>query len=531
MILADNLKTYFQLVFALRNFLKETLSLEQCKEIVKKRLEYRDKNFIEIVKRNIYENEKSPYLKLLKHAGCEFGDFRSCVLREGIEKTLERLHGSGVYLTYDEFKGRKEVIRGGKTFRFEQSDFNNPTLSHHLTVQTGGITGPGVEAAIDFRSYTQTAVHRGILFDIYELWNIPFAIWFPILPGSAGIGYLLHSTKVGKVPSKWFSQVDREYIKPSFKHKFRTNGLIYAGRLFGISFPKPDFIDLNSAYRVARWVSQMVRDYSGCFIATYPSSAVRICLAAKDNSMDIEGTKFIVSGEPLTSVKRDEIRSIGAEVIPQYSFTEARTVGFGCAEPAEIDEVHLLKDSFALIQNKRKIPYTDLTVNAFLFTTLLNRAHKILLNVEVGDYGVVKSRKCGCGFEDAGLDVHIHSIRSFEKLTSEGMNLAEVDLTRIIDEVLPQKYGGNSTDYQILEEEDTEGLTHLSIAVSPGVGEINEKDLVKTILEELRNRGGTMLIRDVFSQANVLHVKRIYPISTKRGKILPLHIDKQRYSS
>ena len=93
-------------MFTLRRFLKETLSLEQCKEIVKKRLEERDENFIEIVKRNIYENEKSPYLKLLNLAGCEFGDFRSCVLREGIEKTLEKLRESGVYLAYDEFKGR-----------------------------------------------------------------------------------------------------------------------------------------------------------------------------------------------------------------------------------------------------------------------------------------------------------------------------------------------------------------------------------------------------------------------------------------
>ena len=44
--LTENLRTYFQLVFALRDFLKETLSLEQCKEIVKKRLENREKNFM-----------------------------------------------------------------------------------------------------------------------------------------------------------------------------------------------------------------------------------------------------------------------------------------------------------------------------------------------------------------------------------------------------------------------------------------------------------------------------------------------------
>ena len=124
---------YSRLAFDLRGFLKETLTLEQCREIVRKRIEEREKNLLDIVERGIYRNEKSPYSKLLELAGCEFGDIRSSVLRYGIEETLQRLYESGVYLTYEEFKGRKDVVRAGKSFRFQASDFDNPHLPHHLS--------------------------------------------------------------------------------------------------------------------------------------------------------------------------------------------------------------------------------------------------------------------------------------------------------------------------------------------------------------------------------------------------------------
>jgi hypothetical protein len=522
-VLAENLKTYFQLVFALREFLKETLTLEKCKEIVKRRLEERDKNFIDIVKRTIYDNETSPYLKLLKLAGCEFGDFRSCVIRDGVEKTLEALRQSGVYLTYDEFKGRKDVIREGKSFRFEQSDFNNPTLSHHLTVRTGGTTGPGVKVPVAFEYIAQVAVHQAFLFDIHRLWDAPFAMWFPIFPGAAGVNTLLRNTKAGKPPLKWFSQIDREYINPSLTHKLRTNGLVYTGRFFGGKFPRPEFVDLNSASKIAEWIAKMIKKISQCYIATFPSSAVRICNAVKEYGLNIEGTTFVIVGEPITPTKYNEIKSVGANVVPQYGFTEASTVGFGCAEPEQIDEVHFFRDSFALIQHKRKPPYLDKSIGAFLFTSLLSRAPKILFNVETGDYGVLKSRKCGCGFEDLGLMDHIHSIRSFEKITSEGMNLAGFDLVRLIEEVLPRKHGGDSTDYQIVEEEDENGFSRLIIIVSPDIGPINEKNLLQTILDNIK----TSFIPEIFSQAGTFCMKRVHPVSTESGKIFPLHIKRK----
>ncbi len=163
-------------------------------------------------------------------------------------------------------------------------------------------------------------------------------------------------------------------------------------------------------------------------------------------------------------------------------------------------------------------------VEAFLFTSLLPAAPKVLLNVETGDYGVVECRRCGCGFEDLGFHDHIHSIRSFEKLTSEGMTLASTFLLRLMEEVLPSKYGGFSTDYQILEEEDDRGITRLNIIVSPKVGEIDEQDLLKTVLRNLEPGKTVTMISSILAQADTFRVKRGYPISTGMGKILPLRV-------
>ena len=111
------------------------------------------------------------------------------------------------------------------------------------------------------------------------------------------------------------------------------------------------------------------------------------------------------------------------------------------------------------------------------------------------------------------------------------MNLAEVDLTRIIDEVLPQKFGGDSTDYQIVEEEDEKGFTRLNIIVSPRIGDISERELLNTVLSELKSGKIKALIPEIFLQVETFRVKRTYPISTKMGKILPLHIEKKKNNS
>ena len=119
-------------------------------------------------------------------------------------------------------------------------------------------------------------------------------------------------------------------------------------------------------------------------------------------------------------------------------------------------------------------------------------------------------------------------MQKFDKINSEGMTLIANQLIRIIEEVLPSKYGGNSTDYQIIEEEDGRGFTRVNINVSPRLGEMNEKDILKTVYDAIGRGNRNSIKSDFYSQADTFQIKRIYPISTEVGKILPLRIAKKR---
>ncbi|MFC1902532.1 hypothetical protein ACFLX4_00480, partial [Chloroflexota bacterium] len=136
-ILSDIVK-YSRLAFGLRDFFRGTITLEQSKQVVSTRLRNRERNFLNIVQQGIYQNSKSPYLKLLEVAGCEFEDIESMVRQEGIESTLHKLLKDGVYLSWEEFKGKKEIVRGGREFQFRERDFDNPFLPGHYEVRSSG---------------------------------------------------------------------------------------------------------------------------------------------------------------------------------------------------------------------------------------------------------------------------------------------------------------------------------------------------------------------------------------------------------
>ena len=211
-----------------------------------------------------------------------------------------------------------------------------------------------------------------------------------------------------------------------------------------------------------------------------------------------------------------------------YAIAEVGIIGFGCAgQTVAPDDIHLLKDLHAVIQYQRETPFTGVPVDAFLFTSLLSKAPKMLLNVESGDYGVIEARQCGCKVGELGLTDHLYNMRSFDKLTGEGMSFVGTDLLRIIEEVLPAKFGGSSIDYQMVEEEDKKGHTWLSIFVSPEVGEIDEAELVQTVVSELSKGKDTQrMMAEIWSQADMLRVKRMRPLVTAVSKLLPLHIQK-----
>jgi hypothetical protein len=502
MSIISDMRIYWRLAWGLRRFLKEPVTLEQSRAIIRHRLENREHNLLNIVKQAIYKSDKSPYLKLLKLAGCEYGDFEQMVRSDGIEPTLKKLVEEGVYLSVEEFKGKKEVIRGRKVYKFKEGDFDNLFVRRHFEISSGGSRSAGTRTYYDFDNLTlNRAVYTICLLDAYNALTVPVVLWSPIMPGPGPLQILA----------------------------LATNYIVYMGRFWGAKLPAPEYVPLDEAGQIARWMADAINRWGGCYLNTNVSNAVRICHAAREKGLNIAGAKIAAGGEPITRVKRQEIESAGAVISPRYIFIEAGNVGFGCFRPAAPDDVHFFKDSLALIQHQRKVPHAGVSVDAFLFTSLSLSAPKVLFNVESGDYGVMESRSCGCYFDELGFTDHIYSIRSFDKLTSQGMTFIGTDLLRIMEEVLPAKFGGTSIDYQIMEEEDEDGHTRLSVIISPEVGEVDETELIETVLAKLsKGEEYRRVMAAVWSQSKTLKVKRMRPIITAGGKLLPLHIQKAK---
>ncbi len=519
---------YWRFAWGLREFLKEPITLEQSRQIIRQRLQNREQNLLVMVKRAIYDNAASPYLKLLQLVGCEYGDFEKMVLADGIESALRKLYEAGVYISIEEFKGKKELVRSGKSFRFKESDFDNPFLVRHLEASSGASRSAGTRVTMNLDRYYYIAAHDMIVSDAHGILGDPVLVWMPILPSVAGLPTMLRLIKMGNPPIRWFSQVEARTIRPSLTKRLATYYAVYAGRLFGAAFAKPEYVSLDQAYKVADCMAEVLKKGQGCILWTLPSSAVRVCQTAVEGQLDLSGTTFAVAGEPLTEAKMKEIRAVGARAINMYASAEVGAVGFGCAgQTAASDDIHLIKDFHAVIQHRRETPFGGTSVDAFLFTSLLHNLPKMLLNVENGDHGVIDTRHCGCKVGELGLTDHLYNIRSFDKLTGEGMSFVGTDLLRIIEEVLPAKFGGTSTDYQMMEEEEEQGYTRLSIIVNPEVGEIDEGKLIQTVLSELSEGKDTQrMMTEIWSQADTLRVKRMRPFVTDAGKLLPLHIQK-----
>jgi hypothetical protein len=99
----------------LPGFLVSPLAPGDAEPLIRRGMERRVDAFLEKVRDAVFANSRSPYLPLLRAAGCELADLAAMVGRLGVETTLERLRDAGVYVTYDEFEeltleGREEAL-------------------------------------------------------------------------------------------------------------------------------------------------------------------------------------------------------------------------------------------------------------------------------------------------------------------------------------------------------------------------------------------------------------------------------------
>lgn len=506
-----------------------------ARTFIKKRVEAREGNFLNLVEKAIFRYPRSPYRKLLEHRGITFHDLKGWVSRNGLESALRTLEYEGVYFTVDEFKGRTAVRRNGVSFQCNEKMFDNPFVSQVYEVRSGATRSAGTRVRIDFDYLHQRSLYDALLLDIHGCLSAPIANWFPVFPGAPGINSSLRFAHIGNPARRWFSQVDERKLRIGWEKKWGKKLIYVLSRIYGTPLAAAEYADLNQAHKVAQWVSQMLDEHPRCVVYTFAASAARVCMAAADLNLNIRGAKFLVTGEPLTPQKRYEIEAAGASAVPVYGISEAGVIAAGCDRPFEAsDHCHLYKDTTAIISHPCQVPYTGGTVDSYLFTNILYESPKILLNADMGDYGNLVAGTCDCGFGEVGFDTCLVGIRSYEKLTGEGVTFVNTDFVWIIEKKLPELFGGKSTDYQLVEEEGHNGIPHLCLRVSPRVGSIEETKVAETFLRFLKGaeaqswgEAGT----EMWRQSGTLRVIRDVPFATGSGKILPFYLLKSHLSS
>jgi len=258
---------------------------------------------------------------------------------------------------------------------------------------------------------------------------------------------------------------------------------------------------------------------------TSASMAVRVCLAAQEHGLDLTGARFTGSGEPLTPARHAVITRAGAQIFSAYAAMETGgPVAYGCLAPKASDDSHLWHDLFAIIQPGDD-DHAGLRPRALLLTTLSPTSPLVLLNASMGDEAVVTENTCGCPLEQVGWTTHVHTIRSFEKLTGTGVTFLDTDVARVLEEVLPARFGGGPTHYQLVEDETDDGHPRLRLLVHPAVGPLEPEAVREAFLAAIApGSAGEHLMGLQWRDGHVVSVERRAPYATTSGKIMHLAI-------
>jgi hypothetical protein len=184
------------------------------------------------------------------------------------------------------------------------------------------------------------------------------------------------------------------------------------------------------------------------------------------------------------------------------------------------DDIHVCDDLNAVVSGDAG----ELPAGSLLVSSLRPTAPMILLNVSLGDRGVLGSRRCGCPLEGLGWTTHLHTLRSFEKLTAGGMSFADVDLIQALEDVLPARFGGGPADYQLVEDGASPPEPRVRLLVHPRVGPLDPAKVTDVFLDAIsQSAQGGRVMALAWREGHVLRVERRAPLVTASGKILHLH--------
>lgn len=499
--------------------LRHPVSVPESRAILRQRLQERAPDFLALVRAGIYARPGSPYRELLRWAGCEYEDLERLVARDGVEGALGHLFAQGVYLTVDEFKGRRPAIRGGRAIEVSPDRCRNAPAAADVATETSGSRGPATSLPTSLAFVRSGAVNKCLSLDAR---GGPWRLAHWDVPGGAITSILSYS--MGGAPAeRWFSPVDLRDPGLHPRYRWSARAMRWGSLLAGRPLPRAEHVPVDDPWPIVRWLSGVLTQGATPLLVAYTSPVVRLCQVARDAGVDLRGAHFSLYGEPFTDARLAVIRGTGADAFPVYAASESGRIGDGCLAPAVTDDVHLLDDLHALIQPGDDGARPGLPTDALLVTSLRAAAPLILLNVSLGDRAALTDRTCGCPLERLGWTRHLSSIRSYEKLTASGMTFLDTDVIRALEAVLPARFGGGPTDYQLVEQDDRDGMSRVVLRVHPRLGPLPAEAMARAFLDAIGAGSGVeRVMGQVWRDAGVLRVERLAPMATASGKILHL---------
>ena len=300
---------------------------------LKSRLGRREALFLEKLRTEVFgrDSAASPYRALFHRAGCEYEDVERLVRESGVEGALEVLLRQGIYLTVDEFKGRKPIERGAFSLPVSPRQLQNPRTVSHIPVASGGSRSQGTSVVIDLRFVRGCASECVLYLEARGGLNWAKAVWE--VPGAGARFRLAKYGALATRPSAWFSQVDPNASDLHPVYRLNTRAMRWSSLAAGRPLPLPVHAPLTDPSPVLDWIARTLEAGGVPHLFTFPSSAVALCRAARAAGRDIAGACLTIGGEPITEARLETIRREGVEALPRYGSVECGPIGYGCMAP------------------------------------------------------------------------------------------------------------------------------------------------------------------------------------------------------
>jgi hypothetical protein len=511
---------YLRFLAGLRAYGRDTLGFEQARRTLARRMGEREASFARVLKQCVYDRPGSPYLALLRRAGCDYSDALEGLRTHGVERLLARFRQDGVWLSFDEFKGRRPIVRDGLEHVCSDADFDNPCVSAGCAMSTAGSSGQATRSYHDLDHLAERAVYDALFFRMLGLDGVPLALWYPGLPATTGVGNALRYAKIGHAVDRWFAAALDGSPTSGLLQRLATRALVLGAQTSGLRIPWPVPTPLTDVERVMAWVMDRKARHGRCVMQSYVSQAVRICRAAAEQPVDLSGVQFIVGSEPLTETGRQAIEATGATAHLRYHSTELGTIGTVCGAPEETGDVHLVFDTVTAVQDAAEA--LEGRGAPLYLTALRPTTPKVMINVAMGDVGILGRRSCGCLLGELGLDVYVRQVHSVERTTVEGMSVPMADLVRAAEDALRHLGPQAALCCQWIERKDASGLTRLYLRIDPRLGAVDEGRVVQGVLEGLAGAGRPgRMHAESWRQAGTIRILREPPRPTPGGKLLP----------